>query len=103
MTYIYVHLQASGSFDKILVVVDGGGEFEGTLPSAPDSDDAFNVDLDGLVPGSYLTVTLRYNNDSPLSNDPSGFFVDSVCEDSYGCMLMKKQSILLVLFCCSFC
>ena len=102
MTYIYVHLQASDSFDKILVVVNGSGVFEGTLPPAPDSDNAFTVELMNLVPGSDLTVTLTYDNDSP-SNDPNGFFVDSVCEDSYGCMLMKKQSILLVLFCCSFC
>ena len=102
MTYIYVHLQASGPFDNILVVVDGTGVFQGTLAVAPDSNNAFSQELVGLVPGSYLTVTLRYDNDSP-SNDPNGLFVDSVCEDSYGCMLMKKQSILLVLFCCSFC
>ena len=102
MTYIYVHLQASDSFDKVLVVVDGGVQFEGTLPPSPGSDNPFSLELVGLVPGSDLTVTLRYDNNS-ASNDPNGFFVDSVCEDSYGCMLMKKHSILLVLFCCSFC
>ena len=102
MTYIYVHLQASAGFDQILLVIDGNGVTQETLPAAPGSDNAFSEELVGLVPGSYLTVTLRYDNDDPL-NDPSGFFVDSVCEDSYGCMLMKKQSILLVLSCCSFC
>ena len=102
MTYIYVHLQASGPFDKILLVVDGSGVLDETLAAAPDSNNALSEELVGLVPGSYLTVTLRYDNNSP-SNDPNGFFVDSVCEDSYGCMLMKKQSILLVLSCCSFC
>ena len=72
----------------MLVTVNGVGMFEGTLPSAPDSDNLFTVQLMGLTAGSNLSVALRSINIA--SNYPNGFFVDSVSKDTYGCALLKE-------------